>query len=74
MERSLINKNIAIAIGLLDGTRTDYYGNGRVTHSHRNFISQTVKELLEQMLLIPDQGTVSIIPKNSNLINPPDES
>jgi hypothetical protein len=74
MEVNQLNKNIAIAIGLLDGTRTDYYGNGRVTHSHRNFISQTVEELLEQMLLNTDQSVDSIIPKNSNLINPPDES
>jgi hypothetical protein len=74
MNTEEVNKNIAIAIGLLDGTRTDYYGNGRVTHSHRNFISQTVKELLEQMLLNTDQSVNSIIPKNTDLINPPDES
>jgi hypothetical protein len=74
MNQTQINKNIAIAIGLLDSTRTDYYGNGRVTHSHRNFISQTVKELLEQMSLNTDQSVNSIISKNSNLINPPEES
>jgi hypothetical protein len=74
MNKNQINKNIAIAIGLLDGTRTDYYGNGRVTHSHRNFISQTVKELLENLLVSSDQRTVSIISKNTDFINPPDES
>jgi hypothetical protein len=74
MEQSLINKNIAIAIGLLDGTRTDYYGNGKITHSRRNFISQTVKELLQQMLESCDQTTDLIIPKNTDSINPPDES
>jgi hypothetical protein len=74
MTKNQIHKNIAIAIGLLGDTRTDRYGNGKVTHSHRNFISQTVTELLEQLLLSLDQKTDSIIPKNQSNINPPDES
>jgi hypothetical protein len=73
LTKNQIDKNIAIAIGLLDGTRTDYYGNGKITHSRRNFISQTVKELLEQMLFNTDQSVDLIIPKNSDSINPPDE-
>jgi hypothetical protein len=69
-----INKNIAIAIGLLDGTRTDYYGNARITHSERNFVTSTVTNLLNNVLIETVRKADSIIPKSQTFINPPDES
>jgi hypothetical protein len=59
---------------MLGEVKTDRYCNRRVTHSDRNFVTQTVIELLEQ--IIPDSEKTSnlIIPKNTPNINPPDES
>jgi hypothetical protein len=74
MEQNPISHQIKIAIGLLGDSRTDRYGNGKVTHSHRNFIAQTITELWQNLLFSPDQRRTLIIPKNSNSINPPDES
>lgn len=71
---SQIKQNIKIAVALLDSSRTDGYGNGKITHSQRNFITQTITELLKQIISSPDQKATAIIPKNHSNINPPDES
>jgi hypothetical protein len=73
MEHQL-KQNIEIAVALLGSSRTDGYGNGKITHSQRNFITSTITKLLENILISPDQKTVSIIPKNQSNFNPPDES
>jgi hypothetical protein len=73
MEIQLIKTQIEIAICLLGSSRTDGYGNGRITHQQRDFIAQTITNLLEQTIHNLDQKVNLIIPKKSTLINPPDE-
>ena len=68
-----INKNIAIAISMLEETRTDRYGNGRITHENRNFVTATVTELLDKVLINLQKVDTLIIPKNTDSINPPEE-
>lgn len=46
-----IEYNITIATAQLDGTRTDRYGNGRITHCQRNFVTSTVTNLLNDVLI-----------------------
>lgn len=69
-----IKQNIKIAIQLLNSSRTDGYGNGKITHSQRDFIIQETTELLTKTFFNFDQKVASIIPKNNSNINPPDES
>jgi hypothetical protein len=71
---SKIEYNITIAIAMLDGTRTDRYGNARITHSERNFVTSTVTNLLNDILIKKACSADSIIPKSQSLINPPEES
>lgn len=68
-----IEYNITIAIAMLEGTRTDRYGNARITHSERNFVTSTVTNLLEDLLIETRESVNSIIPKSQISINPPDE-
>lgn len=49
------------------------YGNGKITHSQRDFIIQTVTEIIGKTINTLDQKGVLIIPKNTDSINPPDE-
>jgi hypothetical protein len=74
MEISQIKTQLKIAVALLGSSRTDGYGNGKLTHSQRNYITQTVTDLLNETISNFDQKVTSIIPKNSTFINPPDES
>jgi len=74
MEKNKIEYNITIAISMLDGTRTDRYGNGKITHCERNFVTSTVTNLLNDVLIEAEKDTDSIIPKSPISINPPDES
>jgi|GEM_PF-5562528 len=74
MNKSLIKKNTQIAIGLLGSTIPNRYGNGKVHHSHRNYITQTVTQLLEMILIEVEESDALIIPKNCQDINPPEES
>jgi hypothetical protein len=74
MEKNKIEYNITIAIAMLEGTRTDRYGNGRITHSERNFVTSTVTNLLDDILIEKACPADSIIPKSQTSINPPDES
>jgi hypothetical protein len=69
-----IKTQLKIAVSLLGSSRTDGYGNGKLTHSQRNFIIETVTQLLDKTIQNLDQKVVLIIPKNSTFINPPDES
>jgi hypothetical protein len=68
-----IEYNITIAIAMLESTRTDRYGNGRITHCERNFVTSTVTNLLNDVLIETVRNTDSIIPKSQTLINPPEE-
>jgi hypothetical protein len=74
MKQNKIEYNITIAIAMLESTRTDRYGNGKITHSERNFVSGTVTNLLDDILIETVRNTDSIIPKSQTSINPPDES
>jgi hypothetical protein len=72
--KNKIEYNITIATAQLDGTRTDRYGNGKITHSERNFVTSTVTNLLNDVLIETVRKADSIIPKSQISINPPDES
>lgn len=74
MNQKLIKKNTQIAIGLLASTVPNRYGNGKVNHAHRTYITQTVKELLEMILEEVQEVDDVIIPNNPDSINPPEES
>jgi hypothetical protein len=74
MEKNKIEYNITIAIAMLDGTRTDRYGNGKITHCERNFVTSPITNLLNDVLIEAEKETDSIIPKSQTLTNPPDES
>jgi hypothetical protein len=73
MQENPIKTQLKIAVSLLGSSRTDGYGNGKLTHSQRNFITNEVIDLLAKIDLNFDQKVNSIIPKNSTSINPPDE-
>jgi hypothetical protein len=74
MNQAQIKDKIKIALSLLGSSRTDGYGNGRMTHLNRNFVTRSVMELLEEVVFKLDQDVVLIIPNSSPNINPPDES
>jgi hypothetical protein len=74
MNKTHIKTQIKIAVQLLNSSRTDGYGNGKLTHSQRNFITETVTQILEKTIFNFDQKVTSIIPKNSTFINPPEET
>jgi hypothetical protein len=73
MLKADIKTQLKIAVSLLGSSRTDGYGNGKLTHSQRNFITNEVINLLTNIQFQTDQSLDSIIPKNSTFINPPDE-
>ena len=73
MNKTSISKQITIAISLLEESRTDRYGNGRVTHDNRNFVTATVTELLDKVLINLSGNDTLIIPESPDSINPPDE-
>ena len=64
MNKHSIERDIQIAIGMLEMSITDRYGNGRLTHQQRNFITATVTELLGKLLIEIDKESILIIPKN----------
>ncbi len=74
MNKRLIKTNTQIAIGLLGSSFPNRYGNRKISHSHRNYITQTVTELLEMILIDIEESDALIIPKTHANINPPDES
>jgi hypothetical protein len=73
MNKDQIKTQLKIAINLLYSSRTDGYGNGKLTHSQRNFITNEAINLLTKIHSQADQSLNQIIPKNSTFINPPDE-
>jgi hypothetical protein len=73
MKKSEIKTQLKIAVSLLGSSRKYGYGNGRITHSQRDFIAETVTQLLDKTIQNLDQKVTSIIPKNSIFINPPEE-
>jgi hypothetical protein len=74
MQKNKIESNITIAIAMLDGTRTDRYGNAKITYSERNIATSTVTNLLNDVLIETVKDADSIIPKSQSLLNPPEES
>jgi hypothetical protein len=74
MKKKLIKRNIEIAISMLGEVRTDRYGSRKIKHSERNFVTQTVTELLQEILNPNGNTTGSIISKNQHDFNPPEES
>ena len=74
MNKKLIKTNTQIAIGLLGSSFPNRYGNRKIGHAHRNYISQTVTELLEMILIDIEESDALIIPKSQDNINPPEES
>jgi hypothetical protein len=73
MNKKLIKRNTQIAIGLLGSTIPNRYGNGKINHAHRNYITQTITDLLEIILMELEESDVLIIPNKSADINPPEE-
>jgi hypothetical protein len=73
MNEIQIKTQLKIALSLLGSSRTDGYGNGKLTHSQRNFMMETVAQLLEKTIQNLDQKVVLIIPENTPSINPPEE-
>ena len=73
MNKTNIKTQIKIAVSLLGSSMRYGYGNGKITHSQRDFIIQTVTEILDKTINALDQRDVLIIPKNTDSINPPDE-
>jgi hypothetical protein len=69
-----IKTQLKIAISLLGSSRKDGYGNGKLTHHQRNFMIETVTQLLDKTIQNLDQKVVLIIPKKQPNFNPPDES
>jgi hypothetical protein len=74
MTQTQIKTQIKIALSLLGSSRTDGYGNGKITHLNRNFITRSVMELLEEIVSKLEQDVHLIIPNSNSNINPPDES
>jgi hypothetical protein len=74
MNKNLIQKNVEIAIGLLGSSFPNRYGNHKISHSHRNYITQTVTELLELILIEIGESDVLSIPKSPSNINLPEET
>jgi hypothetical protein len=74
MEKSQIKAQLKIAVSLLSSSRTDGYGNGKLTHSQRNFMIETVTQLLDKTIQNLDQKVTYIIQENHSNFNPPDES
>ena len=74
MNKKLIKKHTEIAIGLLASSTPNRYGNRKIDHAHRNYITQTVTDLLEIILMEIEESDVLIIPEKQPDINPPDES
>ncbi len=74
MKEDQIKTQLKIAVSLLGSSRTDGYGNGKLTHSQRNFMIETVTQLLDKTIQNLDQKVVLIIPENHPNTSPPDES
>jgi hypothetical protein len=74
MNKKLILRNTQIAIGLLGSTIPNRYGNGKVQHRHRTYVTETVTKLLEIILAEVEESDELIVTKNFQNINPPEES
>jgi hypothetical protein len=59
---------------MLESTRTDRYGNVKITHSERKFVTSTVTNLLNDVLIEIVKQADSIIPKSQVYIYPSEES
>ncbi len=59
---------------MLGEVRKDGYGNQRIRHADRDFVTSNVTELLEQVLIFLDDLSSPIIPETDIISNPPDES
>jgi hypothetical protein len=73
MQKIPIKTQIQITVALLGSSIRDGYGNGKITHDQRDFITLTAREILEDILIDIDESDVLIIPKNCQSDNPPEE-
>jgi hypothetical protein len=74
MNKILIKRNMQIAIGLLASSTPNRYGNGKVSHFERDYLTSEVIELLEEILIMGEKFDIVIISKQPANINPPEES
>jgi hypothetical protein len=74
MNKNLIKRNTQIAIGLLGSSIPNRYGNGKINHAHRNYLTQTITDLLEIILMEVEESDDVIITENLPILNPPEES
>jgi hypothetical protein len=74
MNKSPIKTNMQIAIALLGSTLRNRYGNGKITHNQRDFITLTARQIFEDILINIEESDVVIIPKNCQNINLPEET
>jgi hypothetical protein len=74
MTKNQIKRNIKIAVSLLGEVRKDGYGNRRINHADRDFVTQSVTELLTDVLIAIDNLTSPIVSNSTQNINPPDET
>jgi hypothetical protein len=74
MTQTQIKAKIEIAISMLGEVRKDGYGNRKIKHSDRDFVTGTVTELLNDVLIAIDNLTAPIVSISTQNINPPDET
>jgi hypothetical protein len=74
MDKIPIKTQIQITVALLGSSIRDGYGNGKITHNQRDFITLTAREILERILMSIEESDVLIIPKSCQPDNPPEES
>jgi hypothetical protein len=74
MTKTQIISKIKIAASMLGEVRKSGYGNQRITHANRDFVTDSVTEILEELLIFLDNLTPPIISNSPPTINPPDES
>jgi hypothetical protein len=74
MTQTQIKAKIKIAVSMLGEVRKDGYGNRRINHADRDFVTQSVTELLTDVLIAIDNLTPPIVSNSTQNINPPDES
>ena len=74
MNKNQIKRNIKIAVSLLGEVRKDGYGNRIINHADRDFVTDSVTELLTDVLIAIDNLTSPIVSNSTQNINPPDET
>jgi hypothetical protein len=73
MNNSQMISKIKIAASMLGEVRKSGYGNQRITHANRDFVTDSVTEILEEVLIFLDNLTPSIISNSPTNTNPSEE-